>query len=134
MTTRVRPIPPLIPTSLPAEKDKTNVSHIQGNVSDDTKRLGSRIFAYFVSTPDKSYGAEVGQRLRLVEVNVWGKGASASGETIFEIEVTKGTMSQRSTFYVAISMLPFKICAIYLAHCMVLALPILSIRECFFLT
>lgn len=132
MTTRVRPIPPLIPKSLPAEQDKTDVLHIRGNVSDDTKRLGMRIFAYFVSTPDKSYGAAVGQRLKLVEVNVWGNGASASGETIFEIGVTKGAMSQRSNFYSIISVLPFQICAIFLEHCTVLALPISSIREYFF--
>lgn len=56
-----------------------------------------------MSTPDKSYGAIVGQRLRLVELNVWeSPGQSADGgnkegskivETIFEITVHKGAVS-----------------------------------------
>lgn len=78
--------------SLPAAAD-VDVSQIKGNVSDEEKRLGANIFAYFVNAREESYGAEVGQRLRLVEMNIWGKdarGAAAQGQTVFEIDVEAG--------------------------------------------
>ncbi|KAF9035351.1 hypothetical protein BDZ89DRAFT_1062110 [Hymenopellis radicata] len=31
---------------------------------------------------NESYGAQVGRRLRLVEMNIWGKGAAAQGQTL----------------------------------------------------
>ncbi|KAF5388063.1 hypothetical protein D9615_000769 [Tricholomella constricta] len=75
---------------MPIPKTKIDVSHIEGNVSDEEKRLALKIFANFVSTHDKSYGADVGQRLKMVAVNVWGKDSpAASGETVFEIDVER---------------------------------------------
>lgn len=70
-----------------------DISHVRGNVTDEAKQLASQVFYYFVSTRERSYGADIGQRLKLVEVNVreQGDGPDApSGETIFEIEVEKG--------------------------------------------
>lgn len=68
-----------------------DISYVNGNVSDEEKQLGMKVFAHFVSTQDKSYGAKVGQRLKMVEMNVWKKnGLAAYGETVFEIEVDKG--------------------------------------------
>lgn len=68
-----------------------DVSSIKGNISDEEKLQCAKLFARFVSTRDKSYGADVGQRLKFLEMNVWGKGSSAAyGETVFEIEVEKG--------------------------------------------
>ncbi|KAG6845527.1 hypothetical protein H0H87_007771 [Tephrocybe sp. NHM501043] len=73
-------------------KTDTNVTHVKGNVNEEEKRVALQIFTHFVSTREKSYGADVGQRLRLVEVNVWVKdGQTGTGETIFEIVVTKGS-------------------------------------------
>ncbi|KAF9035365.1 hypothetical protein BDZ89DRAFT_488586 [Hymenopellis radicata] len=75
--------------SLPDAAD-IDVSEIKGNVSDNEKRLGANIFAYFVNGREESYGAQVGRRLRLVEMNIWGKdakGAAAQGQTVFEIDV-----------------------------------------------
>ncbi|RDB19869.1 hypothetical protein Hypma_013013 [Hypsizygus marmoreus] len=67
-----------------------DVSQIKGNISDEEKQLAVKVFSHFVSTKDKSYGAGVGQRLKMVETNVWGKGEPTSyGETIFEIDVRK---------------------------------------------
>ncbi|KAF8076894.1 hypothetical protein FPV67DRAFT_1473057 [Lyophyllum atratum] len=75
---------------MPNVKATTDVSHIRGNVSDDEKRLALKILAHFVSTREKSYGADVGQRLKMVEVNVWGRDSpGAYGETVFEVEVEK---------------------------------------------
>ncbi|KAG6872721.1 hypothetical protein C0995_007288 [Termitomyces sp. Mi166 len=71
-------------------KTETDVSCVKGNVSEEEKRLALKIFTHFVSTCEKSYGADVGQRLKLVEVNVWDRdGQAATGQTIFEIDVTK---------------------------------------------
>jgi acyl-coenzyme A thioesterase 13 len=68
-----------------------DVSLIKGNITDEEKLRCAKTFSRFVSTREKSYGADVGQRLRFVEMNVWGKETSAAyGETVFEIDVTKG--------------------------------------------
>ena len=70
-----------------------DISHVRGNVTDEAKQLAAQVFYYFVSTRERSYGADIGQRLKLVEVNVreQGDGPDApSGETTFEIEVEKG--------------------------------------------
>ncbi|TFK69436.1 hypothetical protein BDN72DRAFT_840406 [Pluteus cervinus] len=48
-----------------------DVSRIRGNVPEDDKRRFVSTFAYFISTREGSYGADVGQRIRMVEVNVW---------------------------------------------------------------
>ncbi|KAF8165862.1 hypothetical protein B0H34DRAFT_254120 [Crassisporium funariophilum] len=64
-----------------------DVSDIKGNVSEDMKRFSTALFRFFVSTEDKSYGAAVGQRLKFLEINIWGEGRSACGESIFEIMV-----------------------------------------------
>jgi hypothetical protein len=72
------------------------VSSIKGNVSDLTKKAAHSLFKYFVSTPGKSYGAEVGQRLNLVEINIWGEGTSSYAQTIFQATVTKGTRTRNS--------------------------------------
>lgn len=74
-----------------ADAKDIDVSRIAGNLSDDVKRRGVSAFTYFVSTADKSYGANVGQRLKPLEMNVWKEGtAAAYGETIFEITVDQG--------------------------------------------
>ncbi|KAK0207081.1 hypothetical protein DFS33DRAFT_1273408 [Desarmillaria ectypa] len=78
--------------SLPAAPH-IDVSTIKGNISDSEKQLGANIFSYFVNSREESYGAEVGRRLRLIEMNIWGRDASgtaAQGQTIFEIDVEKG--------------------------------------------
>ncbi|KAF9458491.1 hypothetical protein BDZ94DRAFT_1201082 [Collybia nuda] len=69
---------------------RLDVSSIKGNLSDEEKLQCAKVFARFVSTREKSYGADVGQRLKFIGMNVWGKGSSSAyGETIFEIEVEK---------------------------------------------
>jgi hypothetical protein len=68
-----------------------DVSQIKGNISDEDKQLAVNVFAYFVSTTDKSYGADVGRRIKMVEMNVWKKpGSAAKAQTTCEIEVGKG--------------------------------------------
>jgi acyl-coenzyme A thioesterase 13 len=68
-----------------------DISRIKGNVTDEQKQLEVNVLFYFISTREKSYGADIGQRLKIVEMNVWNKdGRAAYGETIFEIEVEKG--------------------------------------------
>ena len=78
---------------LKSMKHLTDVSSIKGNVDYEMKQAAYTLFKYFVSTPEKSYGAAVGQRLSLVEVNVWGQGTSSWSQTTFEVAVTKGTLS-----------------------------------------
>ncbi|KAF9000295.1 hypothetical protein BDQ17DRAFT_1359972 [Cyathus striatus] len=75
------------------------------------KQLGAAIFSHFISTPDQSYGATIGQRLKFTEINVHRRGASgddqaAYGETMFEIDVEKdmcnifGTLHGGCTAYI----------------------------------
>jgi len=63
---------------------------MQGNASDKVKQTCLEIFHFFISTPGKSYGADIGQRLKLVELNIWDDGKSASAQTVVEITVEKG--------------------------------------------
>ncbi|KAG6840412.1 hypothetical protein C0991_006883 [Blastosporella zonata] len=75
-------------------KSDVNVTHVKGNVNEEEKRMALQIFTHFVSTREKSYGADVGQRLKLVEVNVWERdGQTGTGETVFETTVSKATHS-----------------------------------------
>jgi len=84
------------------------VSQVKGNVPQDMKRRCLAIFRYFVGMRDTSYGADIGRRLKMVELNVWDhtrvKNAEGSkcetskkenykakyAETIVEIIVEKG--------------------------------------------
>ncbi|KAG6810405.1 hypothetical protein H0H92_011993 [Tricholoma furcatifolium] len=77
---------------VPRDKpDAEAAARIKGNVSEEEKRVALQIFSHFVSTPEKSYGADVGQRIKLIELNVLDRGGpTPTGEAIFEIEVTKG--------------------------------------------
>ncbi|KAG6917681.1 hypothetical protein DXG01_001656 [Tephrocybe rancida] len=69
----------------------SDITHVKGNVSEEEKLMALQIFTHFVSTKEKSYGADVGQRLKLAEVNVSVKdGRTGYGETTFEVVVTKG--------------------------------------------
>ena len=85
------------------------MSQVKGNVSPvDMKRRCLAIFRYFVGT-GSTYGADIGRRLKMVELNVWDHRVekaeeSESGmgkkeveakyaETIFEINVEKGVFS-----------------------------------------
>ena len=87
------------PRSLPCAPN-IDISQIKGNVTDEEKQLEVNVLFYFISTQKKSYGADIGQRLKIVEINVWNKdGAAAYGETIFEIEVQKGQLSIQFCFY-----------------------------------
>ena len=78
------------PRSLPRAMN-IDISQVKGNVTDEEKQLAVNVLSYFISTQAKSYGADIGKRLKVVEINVWNRdGPAAYGETIFEIEVQKG--------------------------------------------
>lgn len=126
------PAPPLFSHFL-VPTQETDVSEIRGNVSDHEKQLSLRVFKYFVSTQDKSYGADIGQRLKLVETNVWGReGGAAYGETVFEIVVRRGKYPSLTPPLPVISPSdPPKICATYSGPYMVPVQLILLTRTCF---
>lgn len=64
---------------------------ISGNATDEEKQLGVNVFSHFVGTDDSSYGAAIGQRLKVVEMNVWQRHeSSVHGHTVFETEVSRG--------------------------------------------
>lgn len=80
------------PRSL-ARAPNIDISQIKGNVTDEQKQLEVNVLFYFTSSRQKSYGADIGRRLKIVEMNVWDKGKdgpAAYGETIFEIEIQEG--------------------------------------------
>lgn len=69
-------------------------SAVLGNVSDDLKHLAVKALARFIGTTATSYGAEIGQRLRLTEINIWERvGFPQEAQTVCEIEVRKGENS-----------------------------------------
>ncbi|KDR84177.1 hypothetical protein GALMADRAFT_54329 [Galerina marginata CBS 339.88] len=76
------------------DKKHVDASDIRGNVSEETKKTCLMVFRFFVSTPGKSYGAEIGENLKLVEINIlkmdrFGKGPSTYAETAVDVTVKK---------------------------------------------
>ena len=75
---------------------------VKGNAPIDVKRQCLQLMHVFVLKPDKSYAANVGRCLKLVEVNIWDKGRKFSrptdsdrgepevAETVFETTVEEG--------------------------------------------
>ena len=78
-----------------------DVSTIKGNISDDLKRWAQAAWDFFVSTEDKSFGANIGKRLKFAEMNIWGSGEEKGlsyAETICFITIDKGKLfSNNST-------------------------------------
>jgi hypothetical protein len=74
--------------------ESIDVSSIKGNAPDDAKNYVYRVFQHLVGHKPR-YNHEIGNRIELKEVNIWGDAGSqsAKAETIFEIEVTPGTLS-----------------------------------------
>lgn len=76
--------------TLPPAPD-VDVKDIDGNITDEEKQLGVNVFSYFVSHGEDLWGAHVGRRLQMVEMNVWRRdGMGTQGQTTFEIVVGKG--------------------------------------------
>jgi len=67
-------------------------STIQGNASLEVKKICLELFHFFISTPGNSYGADIGQGFKLVEINIWGEGRSTSAQTVVEMTVEKGNV------------------------------------------
>ncbi|KAF4601438.1 hypothetical protein EYR38_006091 [Pleurotus pulmonarius] len=74
--------------SLPPASN-VDVRKIKGNLPDAQKQLAANALAYFISTGN-TWGADVGQRLNLVEVNILSReGGTQEAQTILEIDVTE---------------------------------------------
>jgi len=113
--------PPALPflRSLARAPD-VNVSQIKGNITDKQKQLLVNTFFYFIDSREKSYGADIGQRLKILEMNVWEREGSAPyGEVILEIEVKKGERLLLALRLLLNFCYYFKICATYLEKCTV---------------
>ncbi|KAJ3522912.1 hypothetical protein NMY22_g11680 [Coprinellus aureogranulatus] len=71
--------------------EKSDVSKIKGNANDEAKRYVNGIFQHLVGT-SPWFSHEIGGRIELKEVNIWGipssKSEPARAQTVFEIEVT----------------------------------------------
>ncbi|KAJ7186889.1 HotDog domain-containing protein [Mycena filopes] len=66
---------------------------ITGNVSDAVKQLTADALAYFttgsgIARVKEPFGGAVGNRLRIISLNVLDDGGKAAGEAVYEIEVT----------------------------------------------
>ena len=68
-----------------------DVTKIKGNAPNDAKNYVYAVFRHLVGH-EPWYNHEIGERLELREVNIWGDAGSrsAKAETIFEIGVTPG--------------------------------------------
>jgi acyl-coenzyme A thioesterase 13 len=69
-----------------------DVSNIKGNISEELKRLGQAAWDFFVGTDDKSFGANIGKRLKFAEMNIWGEKGLSYAETICFITIDKGKL------------------------------------------
>ncbi|KAJ7589107.1 hypothetical protein C8J56DRAFT_1048736 [Mycena floridula] len=68
----------------------SNNSAIAGNSSNEIKRFAVKALAKFIGTPSTSYGAGIGTRLRITEVNIWDRGgATKEAQTVCEIQVDR---------------------------------------------
>ncbi|KAF5371138.1 hypothetical protein D9758_004298 [Tetrapyrgos nigripes] len=110
----------VLPSFPPIPGPSLDVTGIRGNVSDQSKRLALNIFSHFIGAKEQSFGAEVGQRLKLVEMNVWVRNGKASqAQTVFEITVQKDMCNIFGTLHGA--------CATYIVDpCSVSALVVLG--------
>ncbi|KIY43155.1 hypothetical protein FISHEDRAFT_54110 [Fistulina hepatica ATCC 64428] len=79
-------------TSLPPASG-VDVRKIKGNVPDEQKQLSANALAFFVGTSRTSYGAEVGKRVKIVEINVWGVEYNTAGapycEVTMELDISR---------------------------------------------
>jgi acyl-coenzyme A thioesterase 13 len=67
-----------------------DASTIKGSLTLEQKQLCANIFTYFL-VEGNTYGSEIGERVRLVETDVWeDEGQGMKGRTVCEMEVTKG--------------------------------------------
>jgi hypothetical protein len=75
--------------SLP--KSPVDASAILGNVTLEKKQLGANAFHHFVTSSRRTYGVAIGERIRILEMNVWEKeGTGSEAQTVCEIEVSEG--------------------------------------------
>ncbi|KAJ8087225.1 hypothetical protein PM082_006055 [Marasmius tenuissimus] len=84
---------------LPAHPN-TDVSWVKGNISDEGKRLVLGIVSYFIGSKEGCFGFSIGERLRLIEANVFAKDGEASqGKTVFEITIDKDMCNSFGTLH-----------------------------------
>jgi hypothetical protein len=75
--------------SLP--KSPVDTSTILGNAALDEKQLGANAFHYFVTRSKETYGVAIGEKIRIMEMNIWEKGSTRlEAQTICEIDVSEG--------------------------------------------
>ncbi|THU78813.1 hypothetical protein K435DRAFT_597747, partial [Dendrothele bispora CBS 962.96] len=100
---------------------EVDVSRIRGNVSDQNKRFAVNIFLHFIGAREENFGAQVGRRLKLVEMNVPSRnGKATEAKTVFEITVTKDMCNTYGTLHGA--------CTTYIVDpCSVSALVVLGV-------
>lgn len=68
-----------------------DVSSIKGNITREDKQILYSILQIFVGNVEKQvYGAQVGERLKCVEMNIWGEKSTCTAQTVFEVTVEKG--------------------------------------------
>ena len=101
-----------------------DVSTIKGNISDDMKRLGQAAWDFFVSTEDKSFGANIGKRLKFAEMNILGEKGLSYAQTVGFITIDKGTwysneFSRAELFIIKLRFMqyfwnaPWSLCSVY---------------------
>ncbi|KAL1738424.1 hypothetical protein HDZ31DRAFT_51028 [Schizophyllum fasciatum] len=82
--------------STPSEVE-IGLKDIAGNMLEADKRTCVNALAFFVSTPARSYGAVVGQRLRIREMSL--SEAPVRCQVVMEIEVTRDMCNVYSTLH-----------------------------------
>ena len=101
-----------------------DVSSIKGNISDDLKRWGQAAWDFFVSTEDKSFGANIGKRLKFAEMNILGEKGLSYAQTVGFITIDKGTwysneFSRAELFIIKLRFMqyfwnaPWSLCSVY---------------------
>ncbi|PPQ68620.1 hypothetical protein CVT25_005530 [Psilocybe cyanescens] len=103
-----------LPTSMSKcayEKD-IDVSHMRGNASTETKRFCLAILHFFVGTKSTSFGADIGQNLNWVEMNIHEENHYTYAETIFNITIEKEMCNVRQILHGACAAYMVDLCTV----------------------
>ncbi|KAJ7321985.1 HotDog domain-containing protein [Mycena albidolilacea] len=92
--------------TLPASPN-VDARKIRGNIPDTEKQVNANVLVYLTTgsgvSPFPPFSSGIGERLRIVELNVWendhGRARGAEGEVVLEIEVTQSMCNVYGTMH-----------------------------------
>ncbi|KAF8166984.1 hypothetical protein BJ912DRAFT_823736, partial [Pholiota molesta] len=73
---------------------------IKGNLAKEDKQILFALLQVFVGTVEKQvYSAQVGERMKCVEMSIWGEKSTCTGQAVFEVTVEKDMCNTFDTLH-----------------------------------